>query len=257
MGEVIDCNPCACDSCPFCFHWKSLPKACVYELWVAMDEQFKYVLLEVDGIGVENCEPPGVCYFEIPFSFDCGQTYYWRVRATGTSEGEEVHTRWSPPMRFIVAAGTTVHEMHVAPLLVEPEHGAQEVARIAGFSWDGFPPTTLYEFLLSEDNGFESLVTREELRESAYVYPGELDWGKTYYWKVRALEPAPSEWSVGSFIVQQQPVEAPVSGPPATLDFAAGMPAMGTPLWVWLTIGLLSALVVLVIVFAVLPRSRR
>ena len=257
MGEVLDCDPCACDSCPFCFHWKSLPKACVYELWVAMDEQFKYVLLEIDGIDVENCEPPGACYFEIPFSFDCGQTYYWRVRATGTSEGEEVHTRWSPPMRFVVAAGTTVHEMHVAPLLVEPEHGAQDVSPITGFSWDGFPPTTRYEFLLAEDNGFESLVTREELAESAYVYPGELEWGRTYYWRVRALEPAPSEWSVGSFIVQQEPVEATVFGPPASLDFAAGMPSTGTPQWVWWTIGLLAALVVLVIVLAVLPRSRR
>ncbi len=253
IGEVLDCDPCACDSCPFCFHWKELPKAEIYELWVAMDEQFKFVLLEVDQIDPVCCDAPGVCYFEIPFIFGCGETYYWRVRATGTTEGEEVHTRWSPSMRFIVAAATTVEKMHVAPLPDAPEPGAQGVSRTPGFSWNGFPPTTEYQFLLAEDNEFTLVIERQELDRTACVYPGELDWGKTYFWRVRALKPAPSEWSVASFTVMGEPQTLP-PGPSPVLDLASGVPPSATPQWIWLVIGLLGMLNVLIVVWIVTRR---
>ena len=224
-------------------------------MWVAMDEKFKFVLLEVDQIDPVCCDAPGVCYFEIPFVFGCGETYYWRVRATGTTEEEEVHTRWSPSMRFTIAAGTTVEEMHVAPLPDAPEPGAQGVSRTPGFSWNGFPPTTEYEFLLAEDEEFTLLVDRQELERTAYVYPGELDWGKTYFWSVRALKPAPSEWTVASFTVVGEP-QIPPPGPSPVLDLASGVPPPTTPQWIWLVIGLLAMLNVLIIFWVASSRRQ-
>ncbi len=253
IGEVLDCDACDCDACPFCFRWRELPKAEIYELWAAMDEQFEFVLLKVEQIDPVCCDAPGVCYFEIPFSFDCGGTYYWRVRATGTTEGEGVHTRWSPSMRFIVAAGATVEKMHVAPLPDAPEPGAQGVSRTPGFSWNGFPPTTEYEFLLAEDDEFNLVVERQELDRTAYVYPGELDWGRTYFWRVRALKPAPSEWTVASFTVIGE-TQALSLGPPPVLDLAPGAPSSATPQWVWLVIGLFGVLNVLIIFWIVSKR---
>ena len=254
-GEVLPCDSCACDACPFCFHWKGLPKACEYELWVAMDERFDYVLLEVDGIDVENCGPPGVCYFEIPFNFDCGQTYFWRVRATATEDGEEVHTRWSPPMRFQVAAGTTVETMHVFPQVDSPEPGAQGISRTPGLSWTGFPPTTVYELYLSDDNGFNNVIAREELDRSAYVYPGQLEWGKTYFWKVRALEPVTSEWMTASFTVIPEPAPEPELGSSPLEQLPLGFLPEGTPTWIWLVIGSLVLLNVLIVLAVMLGRA--
>ena len=255
-GDVLDCDACACDACPLCFGWKGLPKACRYELWVAMDERFKYVLLEVGDIDVVSCDGHGICTFEIPFSFDCGGTYYWKIRATSTEEGEEVHSRWSPPMRFSVAAGTTVHSMHVAPQPDAPEPGAQGISRTPGLSWTGFPPTTVYELYLSDDNEFGNVLAREELDRSAYVYPGQLDWGKTYFWKVRALEPVTSEWMIASFTVIPEPAREPEPGPSPLDQLPLGFLPAGTPTWVWLIIGSLVLLNVLIVLAVMVSRAK-
>jgi hypothetical protein len=212
------------------------------------------VLLVLEDIDPVCCDAPGVCYFEIPFSFDCGGTYYWRIRATGTEEGERVHSRWSPSMRFTVAAGSTIESMHVAPLVVSPEPGAYGIGRTPGFSWTGFPPTTKYELLLSTDTTCASPLHRAEVDGSAYVYPGLLEWGRTYFWRVRAVTPAPSEWTTASFIVtpKPQPEQAPGVSPLSALP--AAVASGETPPWVWLVIGSLGLLIALVIFAAAFRR---
>ena len=255
LGEVVGCDMCDCEALPFCFEWKGLPKAEIYELWVALDEGFRAVLMKMEDIDPVCCDAPGICYFEIPFNFRCGDTYYWRVRATGTTEGERVHSRWSPPMRFTVAAGTTLESMHVAPLIVSPEPGAYGVSRTPAFSWIGFPPTTKYEFMLTTGADFISPMVREEIDDNAFAYSGLLEWGRTYSWRVRALTPAPSEWATGSFIVipQPQPEPAPEVSPLSMLPSA--VPSGETPPWVWLVIGSLALLNALII-FAANYRRR-
>ena len=254
IGEVLPCDVCNCDSELFCFRWRQLPKAELYELWVAMDAGFKYVLLEVDGIDPICCDSPGLCTFETLFCFDCGETYYWRVRATSTTEGEAVHSRWSPSMRFLVAAGSTVEGMHIAPVARFPEHGAAGISRMPGFSWTGFPSTTLYEFVLSETDSFDNPLVRERLSRTAYVYPGELEWGETYFWQVRALEPHPSEWLTASFTVIPEPRPSQEPAPSPLQDLPAAVEAQEAPVWVWLVIGSLGLLICLIIVAAVAKR---
>jgi hypothetical protein len=257
LGEVLPCDICDCEACPFCFEWKPMPKAVQWDLWVALDEGFQYVVLKLEDIEPWCCDTPGVCYFEIPFDFDCNGTYYWRVRATGTTEGERVHSRWSPSMHFLVAAGSTVEHMHVAPLIVTPDMGATVANRTPGFAWTGFGPTALYEFQLSADNSFARLLARQDLERTAYVYPGELEWGKTYFWRVRALTPHPSEWANATFTVLTEPTPQAVS-PPATLGTPLGAMGSlsGTPMWVWLVIAVLFLLAVCLITFIAVDRRK-
>ncbi|MFW6103382.1 MAG: hypothetical protein ACOC7M_03670, partial [Chloroflexota bacterium] len=167
---------------------------------------------------------------------------------------ETVHTRWSPSMRFLVAAGSTVERMHVAPLQDAPEPGATGVTRTPGFSWTGFPSTTEYEFLLSETDSFEDPLVRERLARTAYVYPGELEWGETYFWRVRALEPHPSEWLTASFTVMPQPQPDQEPDPSPLQDLPAAAEPQDAPAWVWLVIGSLALLTCLVIVAAAMKR---
>ncbi|NLE95734.1 MAG: hypothetical protein GX600_08655 [Dehalococcoidia bacterium] len=256
LGEVVPCDICDCEACPFCFEWKPMPKAVRWDLWVALDEQFKYVLLKLEDVEPWCCDTPGVCYFEIPMSFDCGSTYYWRIRATGTTENERVHSRWSPPMHFLVAAGSTVESMHVAPILVTPGAGALGVNRTPGFSWTGFPSTTVYEFQLTQDNTFRSLLDRVDLDRTAYVYPGNLEPGATYFWRVRALTPHPSEWTTSSFTVLPQ--VAPQVVPEATiLDARTASPwSEATPLWIWVLIAALALLVICILTYILVDRRR-
>ncbi len=254
LGEVLACDVCDCEVVPFCFEWKALPKAESWDLWVALDEEFRYVLLKMEDIVPVCCDAPGICYFEIPMSFDCNSTFYWRVRATGTTEGERVHTRWSPAMHFLVAAGSRCESMHVWPLIVAPEPGASGVNRTPGFSWTGFASTTLYEFELATDNSFTTLVARADLDRTAYVYPGTLEWGETYFWRVRAVRPHPSEWAVASFTVITRPVPQVVPQTSGLEGLAAAVSAGAAPLWIWLVIGALLLLVLAVLAYIVIDR---
>ena len=256
LGEVLSCDTCGCVASLFCFEWRPLPKALVWDLWVALDEEFKYVVLKMEDIEPECCDAPGICQFEIPFDFDCNATYYWRVRTTGTTEGEKIHSRWSPPMHFLVAAGSTIQSMHVAPLIVAPESGAAGVPRTPGFSWIGFTSTTRYEFQLAADNQFKTVLGRADLEGTAYVYPGELEWGGTYFWRVRALNPYPSEWSVASFTVLPRPVPQMVPQAGGLGGIGSAVPVAATPLWVWLAIAVLLLLIVCVIVYVVVSGRR-
>ena len=159
-------------------------------------------------------------------------------------------------MHFLVAAGSTVESMHVAPILVTPGAGALGVNRTPGFSWTGFPSTTVYEFQLTQDNTFRSLLDRVDLDRTAYVYPGNLEPGATYFWRVRALTPHPSEWTTSSFTVLPQ--VAPQVVPEATiLDARTASPwSEATPLWIWVLIAALALLVICILTYILVDRRR-
>ncbi len=256
LNEVLACDICDCEAVPFCFEWKPLPKAELWDLWIAMDEDFRYVLHKEEDIHPVCCDSPGICDFELDFAFNCGTTYYWRVRATNTTEEERVRTRWSPSMHFLVAAGSTVDGMHVAPILRAPEPGARDVARNPEFSWTGFQSTTMYEFELAADEAFRTVLAREQPDGTAFIYPDTLEWGETYFWQVRALRPYPSEWSSASFTVMAQPEPPPEPYTPDLSELASAPAPATTPLWVWLVIGALGFLIASIILYVVIDRRR-
>lgn len=241
LGEFMPCDICTCQAEVFCFRWHQLPLAEEYELWIAQDEEFSIVLHRVEDIAPPDCCNPSWCPPKDSFRFVCGKTYYWRVRSSKSIEGERVHSRWSPPMQFTVKICSSVGERHGAPILEVPQSGSRNTPRSPSFSWIGFSDTTKYEFILAEDADLTRVIVREEVLTPAYRYTDKLDWGKTYFWQVRAVEPAPSEPATATFTVVSESAAPPA--PPA--------PPV-TPFWVWLVIGILALLTVGIIVFSLI-----
>lgn len=241
VGELMPCDPCTCQAMCFCFRWRELPLTEKYELWIALDEGFTAITAKIEDIRPFDLHGPAWCPLPGSPRFTCGDTYYWKVRACESTEGERIHSRWSPVMSFAVKTCASVAEMHTAPILVVPGNGSRDVSRTPGFSWIGFPDTTEYEFILARDADFAQVIVRENVPSSAYQYTGRLDWGTTYFWQVRALEPVPSERAASVFTVVQQARAATLAAP-------------STPLWIWVVIGILTLLDIVIIVLCLVKR---
>ncbi len=246
IGGLAPCDPCTCQARTFFFRWRELPPSEEYELWVALDEKFDYVIIKAENITPDDVHDPAWCLSLSSFHLGCGDTYYWKVRSCATTEGEKIRSRWSPPMNFTVKTCSAIEEMHIAPILKVPESGSRGVSRSPAFSWLGFPHTTKYEFILAKDAGLTEIVVKEKVPTSAYICSSELDWGTTYFWRVKAVEPVPSEPSViGVFTVMPQQPQPTLPAMPIT-------PV--TPLWIWLVIGMLTLLVIVIIVLCLVKR---
>jgi hypothetical protein len=253
IGELLPCDPCNCKAEIFCFNWRKLSLALEYDVWVALDEDFSFRVIEAENIRPDDSCNPAWCLPSEAFDLDCGDTYYWKVRGSTSCGGDRVHSRWSPPVRFTIMAGSNRGGMHIAPVLVAPESGADGVLRSPAFSWTGFPHIEHYEFILASDASLTQVLVKEIVPTSAYLYRGELDWGATYFWQVKAIQPVMSEASnIGVFTVetQVQQQQAPaIVGPPVFIPRAAA-----TPSWVWWIIGVLTALNIVVIVSCMVRR---
>jgi hypothetical protein len=240
-GELMLCDTCTCQATRFCFRWRELALTEKYELRIALDEGFAAITAKVEDIRPVDLHAPAWCPPQGSPRFTCSHTYYWKLRACESTEGERIHSRWSPVMSFTVKTCASVGEMHVAPILVVPGNGSGGVSRTPGFSWIGFPETTEYEFVLAADADSSRVIVREEVPSTAYQYRGKLDWGGTYLWRVRALEPVPSEQATGVFTVVQE-------SRPAALQ------ALSVPLWIWVVIGTLALLIIAIIVLCLVKR---
>jgi len=229
--DSIPCDICTCEAEKFCFHWRMLPSTEKYELWIALDEDFTSIVYEEENITPVDQYAPSWCPEEGSLRFICGETYYWKVRSCEDTEGDRIHSPWSPPLKFKVKECSSEEgETYLAPQLITPAVGSKNIARSPVFTWEGFPPTTEYEFILAKDEALTDVLANEKLSTTQYRYRGELDWGTTYYWRVRATAPVSSDSSVGVFTVM-------------TPGQAAQAPS--TPPWVWVIIIILTFLDVL------------
>ena len=243
IGELMPCDICFCQAEIFCFRWRELPSSEKYDVWIAIDERFISVITKAENITPDDIYSPAWCPPK-DLRFVCGKTYYWKVRSCQSTEGEAIHSRWSPPMHFTVKTCSSVVHTHIAPILKVPENGSSDVSPSPGFSWIGFSDTTKYEFILSRDSDLTQIVVKEDVPTSAYQCSGKLDWGTTYFWQVKALEPVLSEPATGTFTVMPEPQPAPLITPAAA----------PTPFWVWLVIGILALLNIVIIVLCFVKR---
>ena len=241
LDESLPCDECTCRAEDFCFRWRMLPSTEKYELWIALDEDFTAIIHEEVDITPDAPCSPTWCPSSSSVQFICGETYFWKVRSCESTEGERIRSRWSPTMKFTVKECSTEEgEVYLAPILLVPDIGSKNVRRSPTFSWEGFPPTTEYEFILASDDALSQVVVSEKVPTTTYQYKGSLDWNTTYYWQVKAIEPTLSEPALGVFTVMPAP-EPTAATPP-------------TPSWIWAIIGILAFLDVVVITFCLIKR---
>ncbi|MFC2050891.1 hypothetical protein ACFLTN_06945 [Chloroflexota bacterium] len=93
-------------------------------------------------------------------------------------------------------AGLPVTTPYYGPQLLAPNNGCLGCPiQLTSFSWSPFKETTKYKFVLAADAEMTQLVTEAEVTTTAFEYDRVLNYSTNYFWRVMALEPAPSDWS--------------------------------------------------------------
>ena len=144
-------------------------------------------------------------------------------------------------MYFTVEAGLPVMSEYPTVTLFSPPYGARSVSRSPAFSWSPMPKTTKYEFVLAKDAALQQVVVKTNVPMTSYVYDGKLDFNTSYFWQVRAIEPVvsdPSPIGIFTVVAMGKPTE-PAEEKPSPI-----------PLWVWGVIAVCTALVAVMIAFA-------
>ena len=241
--------------------WEALSGATEYEWQLDFDTDFSSVPADFEG----TTEASSV---RLP-SLEPATTYYWRVRAK-----EPVLSPWSPKWSFHTCLDTDL----VTIGLKSPGAGEIGVPVKPLFQWNAVPGAVAYELLASSDIQFTNLVINRtgdfSLPATAWQGNLDLDYGTTYYWKVRAVSPdTKSAWSaVGSFTTElPHPSLVQPSTPPAILipmptpspatpsapptppqpspsSPASSAPVQDAPAWVIYLIGALLLVIILLVV---------
>jgi hypothetical protein len=239
------------------FYWSRLSNADNYNLYIAYDSAFTQLVMAPQGVAFDT---PTVSNIEAGNQFMPGTVYYWRVKATNPLNSPYSETRMF-----------TVEQVQVmVPSIGSPANGANNVSTIPAFSWSPVSGATMYEFQLSIDTTFASPIASATIAATGIQPNVKLGEGKTYFWRVRALEPLVGGWStIANFtvavpaeptepivipapeapIVNIPPIEIPP--PEVVVEPAPEAPAPISPglLWAVIIIGaiLVIALIVLII----------
>ncbi|MBA7689743.1 hypothetical protein ES703_98254 [subsurface metagenome] len=180
---------------------------------------------------------------------------------------------------FGVVAGEAVTAL-VAPVLLAPTVGADDVSLTPTFAWGAVADAIGYDFEFADNANFVTPMVKLDgelgrLIVTAYAYVGELPYSTAYYWRVKAVSAdAESDWASGVFITMGEPVEPtppvviePYEPPEITIeqpdiivqspDVIVPLPAETsiTPAWIYVIIGVGAVLVIALLVLIV--RTRR
>ena len=170
---------------------------------------------------------------------------------------------------FAVVAGAgeaAAEDAVTVPALTTPALGETGIALSPVFSWAPVPDAAKYEIALARAPFAKSftktpLISSEfnTVSENVTYPPIKLDYGTTYFWKVRVSSPEAGEWSpIASFTTMEEPEEEEetpteiiVQAPDVTVE----QPTTTTPAYIWAIIAIGAVLAVAVLILIV--RTRR
>lgn len=251
--------------------WEQLCLASEYQVQIAKDPDFSIIVLDtgpfapadatspaayypaggrVNGIASGSSTPldPGTSALALPSMLEAGHTYFVRVRVRQTATGLHMLSPWSEIYKLTVKSGLPITSPSYSPQPLSPNNGCLGCATSpVAFSWTPYKDTTKYKFVLAKDAAMTMALVDVVVPTTAYKHDGTLDYSTNYFWRVMAMEPAPSDWSP-TFTFQTEP--APPA-PPAPVQ------APSTPLWAWALIGLGAILAMAVIALIIMARQKR
>ena len=130
---------------------------------------------------------------------------------------------------------------------------------------------TEYRFVLADNVTLASPIVDLKVKNAGFAMLEELDYGKTYYWTVKPVEPIEGNWSVlANFTVKEKPVEllpplvvqqvpppvinipaAPPPTPKIVISPPLAPPAPTTPAYIWaiIIIGVALSIAVITLMF--------
>lgn len=94
------------------FTWEQLAIATQYQIQIALDNMFNTIIVDTGSFIPYSSMSPALVYFagggvtspstvSVP-GLECGKSYYWRCRARGTNNGEDIISPWSERRKFSI-----------------------------------------------------------------------------------------------------------------------------------------------------------
>jgi hypothetical protein len=252
-NTTTDSNPVSGQNGEIDLRWEQLCLSSEYQVQIAKDPDFTIIVLDTGAFAPASATSPGAYYpaggqAPSPSSvtswanLEAGHTYYWRARVRQAATGQRMLSPWSDVESFTVKSGFTAGTTSYDIQPIQPNNGCSSCpAKFPSFSWSPLYDTTKYRFELAGDPSMTEIIKDAVVTTTAYEYDGQLEYSQTYFWRVMALEPTPSDWSaIFSFRTE--------AAPPAVATSPAAEP---TPVWVWpvIVIGLILLCVIIVLIF--------
>jgi len=244
--------------------WEEFCLSSEYQVQIAKDPGFTIIVVDTGAFAPASAESPAAYYpagglARSPSSLtswtnlEAGHTYYWRARVRQAATGQWMRSPWSEVKIFTVGSGFPASTPSYGLQSVYPNNGHNNYpVKTASFAWSPFKGTTKYRFVLAEDAAMTQVIEEAEVTTTAYDYDGQLEYGESYFWRVMALAPAPSDWSA-TFSFQTE--AAPPTSPPQSA-LQKDMSQSETPLWAWVVIAIGLALLIAIIVLIFSARRR-
>ncbi|MFC2065858.1 hypothetical protein ACFLUO_02185 [Chloroflexota bacterium] len=250
------------------FAWNRMSEATSYKIYVAYDSAFDETVTSVsrddDDVVVTLPLGPGRSGDQL-VDFMPGTTYYWRVKVT-----EPLLSYYSEVRSF------TVEPVAALVLnLLSPANGDINVSRMPSFSWEPVSGATEYQFLLADNSDLAAPLVDTGISTAGFAMAKELEFGKTYFWAVKAVAPVEGGQSaIANFTVKEEPIVAepglpvvvekvspqviniPATSPPPEIVIPPSppLPVPIVPAYIWATIIVCAILLVAVIILIVKTR---
>jgi len=238
--------------------WEDFCLSSKYQVQIAKDPRFTIIVVDTGVFATASAESPAAYYPAggiarspsalTPWAnLEAGHTYYWRVRVRQAATGQYIRSPWSEAKSFTVGSGFPASNPSYGLQSLYPNNGCSNCpVKPASFTWSPFKDATKYRLVLARDAAMTQVVKDAEVTTTAYEHDGHLEYGQSYFWRVMALEPVPSDWSA-TFSFQTEAAPPPAATEPTPEP---------TPLWVWLVISIGLVLIIVIIIFIFKARRR-